>query len=216
VKEYDAYLFDWDGTVAQTLGAWLKIAKETFSGYGIQAGDKDIVRLVFGRARAGLLELGIPEEDFEGIFKGWTTAAQREMPQVPLYPGMPQVLAACKLRGKKLAVITATIRPVTQKVLDGHGLNDAFDVVVTGDEVRAHKPDPEGILFVLDHLGVPKHRAVMFGDSEKDILAAHNAGIDSVLFYPPEHKVFHTLAELQADKPTYTIHAWKELLDQLQ
>ena len=56
----------------------------------------------------------------------------------------------------------------------------------------------------------------MLGDSEKDVRAAHNAGIDSILFFPPEHNDYYSLEELAADKPTHIIHSWRELLNQLQ
>lgn len=49
-----------------------------------------------------------------------------------------------------------------------------------------------------------------------DITPAHHAGIDSVLFFPPEHESFHTFAELQADKPTHTIRAWQEQVSALE
>jgi HAD superfamily hydrolase (TIGR01509 family) len=216
MKEYDAYLFDWDGTLGQTLALWLQIVRRTLDKYGIEATDKQIVRQVFGNARAGITGLGVPEKDLEHVFKEWDGTAQDAMLTVELYPQAKAVLEQLHARGKKLALITATIRPTVEKALAAHGMKGLFDVTVTGDEVTAHKPDPESLLTALGRLQVPKGRAVMLGDSEKDVRAAHNAGIDSVLFFPPQHKLFHTLEELQADKPTYMIRSWQEFLDQLQ
>jgi HAD superfamily hydrolase (TIGR01549 family) len=216
ISDYDAYIFDWDGTLGQTLGMWLQIVRDTLATYHFQLADKDIVRRIFGRAKLGLPEAGVPEADLEKIFSVWDTRAQAQTPSVPLYPGVAEVLAGLKHKGKKLAVVSATVRPTIQKALDVHDLGNVFHVVITGSDRFPNKPDPASILAVLEHLGVPKHRALMLGDSEKDIRAAQNAGIDSLLFFPPEHAIFHTHAELLADKPTYTIHAWQELLDQLQ
>jgi HAD superfamily hydrolase (TIGR01549 family) len=216
IKEYDAYLFDWDGTVAQTLSTWMPIVRNTLASYDIQVTDKQIVRTVFGTARDGMLRLGVPEADLPKIFASWDKTAAANLPHVPFYDGITDVFAALKRRGKKLAVVTATIRPTMEVVFDSHSMHDMFDVVVTGSDIKAHKPDPEGVLFALGHLGVDKDRAVMLGDSEKDLGAARNAGIDSVLFYPPQHELFHALEELKADEPTYVIHSWQELSDQLQ
>lgn len=216
MKGYDAYLFDMDGTVSQTLLVWLEIVQATLAHYNIVADQKVIVRKVFGNAKNGLSELGVPDYDLPEVFKEWDKRAAEQMRTMKLYPDVDRVLAHLKQSGKKLALITATVRPTVEVILTATGLQGAFDVIVTGDEISAHKPDPEGILRALDELGVVKERAVMLGDSEKDIRAAHNAEIDSVLFYPPEHDDFHSLDELQADSPTYTIRTWQEMLEQLQ
>lgn len=216
MKDYDAYLFDWDGTVAQTLEAWLPIARRTLYAYGIEADDKTIVRKVFGRAVYGLVELGVPEESLPAVFAEWDVTAVEQMPRVPFYPGIMEVFAALKKQGKHLAVITSTIGTTMETVFEAHKLHDSIDVLVTGNDVRAYKPDPEGINMALEQLHVASSRAIMFGDSEKDIRAAHNAGIDSVLFFPPEHTSFHSRKELAADKPTYIISSWQEVLDQVQ
>lgn len=52
----------------------------------------------------------------------------------------------------------------------------------------------------------------MIGDTEKDIAVANNAGIDSVLFYPPEHEEFYSLEKLKEHNPTYVISDFKELI----
>ena len=216
MKEYDAYLFDWDGTLARTLDIWLVIMQQTLADYGIALPPKKIVRNLFGRGRAGLLELGIAEQDLPAIFAQWDKTAQAAMETVDLYPHAADIIGALRGRGKKLALITATIRPTVSKALARHHLEDFFDSIIAGDEVKEHKPDPEGILFTLDKLGVAKDRAIMFGDTEKDIRAAHNAGIDSALFFPDDHHTYHVFDQLQEDSPTYTIGSWRDFLDQLQ
>lgn len=215
MKDYDAYLFDWDGTVAQTLAMWLSIVQETLRAYGIDADDKDVVRKVFGRTKVGLLELGVPEADFVNVFQKWDKQAQAAIVKVPLYPGFRDAAQALRQRDKHLAVITATVRPTLHLALTAHGLADTFNAIVAGGEAE-DKPNPDGLLQALERLDVPKERAIMLGDSEKDIRAAHNAGIDSVLFYPDGHELFHVLADLQMDKPTHTINSWQEFIDRVQ
>ncbi len=216
MKRYDAYLFDMDGTVCQTFVPWMDIVVATLETYSITADKKIIIRKIFGDARRGLVEMGIPEQDLPTVFVEWDKLAAESMQHVELYPHIAEVLAELKKNGKKLALITATVRPTVEIILAAHSLQDTFDVVVTGDELHEPKPDPEGILFALDKMGIDRAQAVMLGDSEKDIRAAHNAGTDSVLFFPPEHESFHTFAELQADRPTYTISSWQQLLSALE
>ncbi|HVS58644.1 MAG TPA: HAD family hydrolase [Candidatus Saccharimonadales bacterium] len=185
MKDYDAYLFDMDGTVTQTFDAWMRIVKATLKRYDIVADDKTLIRKIFGNAENGLVELGVPKEDLSEIFSEWDSKAAVSMTRIKLYPHIEAVLAALKQKGKKLALITATARSTTDVILASHGLNDIFDVTICGNEMAAHKPDPGSILTAIDKLQTEKQKVIMLGDSEKDIRAAHNAGIDSVLFFRP-------------------------------
>ena len=77
--------------------------------------------------------------------------------------------------------------------------------------MKVHKPDPEGILSALEHLGVAKEKAVMLGDTDKDLGAAKNAGIDSILFYPKIHQQFYERQEFEAFEPAFVLESWNEL-----
>jgi phosphoglycolate phosphatase-like HAD superfamily hydrolase len=58
-----------------------------------------------------------------------------------------------------------------------------------------------------------KSDTIMIGDSDKDIGAANNVGIDSVLFFPPEHTHYYDLEEFKNFKPTYIVDDFKKVLD---
>jgi phosphoglycolate phosphatase-like HAD superfamily hydrolase len=105
---------------------------------------------------------------------------------------------------------------VVAAVVANQELAQMFDLIITAQDVKAPKPDPEGIKSALNTFGVSGSRALMLGDTDRDIMAAHNAGIDSLLFYPSSHEDIYNLAYLQQCGPTYTIRSWRELLDQLQ
>jgi phosphoglycolate phosphatase-like HAD superfamily hydrolase len=56
----------------------------------------------------------------------------------------------------------------------------------------------------------------MAGDADRDIQAAHNANVQSILYYPPEHQELHDLEYLKQQKPTHIITDWHDLLKQIQ
>lgn len=215
MEDYDVYLFDWDGTVSQTLDTWLAIFRAAYEPYNVQATDKEIVRQCFGRVRQGSLDLGIPEDKMDDVLAALRESGNKRIPAAPLYPDVAEVLRTLKKQGKQLALITATMREIITQTLAHHNLEDVFDVIVTGSEVSQHKPHPEGLLHAMKALSATKKRTVMLGDSDKDMGAANNAGVDSILFYPPQHRPFHTLRELRRDNPTHTIRSWQEMLQYL-
>jgi phosphoglycolate phosphatase-like HAD superfamily hydrolase len=65
----------------------------------------------------------------------------------------------------------------------------------------------------LPAFGGTKSQAVMIGDSDKDLGAANNAGIDSILFYPPEHKKFYDLDKLRQLGPTYIVDDFRKIVE---
>lgn len=179
MKNYDAYLFDWDGTLSNSLDIWLNALQQTLAKHGVHIGRQETA------TRLGVWELmleGVPEAEFEAAKEEVTAIAHPQMITVPLYPDVALMLQTLKGRNKKIALITASGREVIDLVLAHHELVNYFDIIITGSDVQQHKPDPEGIKVVLEHFGIDKSKAVMLGDSDKDLGAAQNAGIDSILF----------------------------------
>ena len=79
--------------------------------------------------------------------------------------------------------------------------------MITGDEVKEHKPSPEGIELFLKKFNLPKDKVLMIGDAPSDIKAARAAGVEiaSVLWdsYSKEEVLklksnyfFHSVSEL--------------------
>lgn len=208
MKQYDAYLFDWDGTLANTLSVWMTAIQRHYKQFDIHMTALEIGPLLGDWAATCQ---PVPAQDRAAFRAVVEEEAGKNLHRLPLYPGVVELLQNLKTQHKKLVLITTTKREVIDMVLAHHELIDYFDLIITGDEVQAHKPDPEGILFTLKRLGVAKDRAVMIGDSDKDLNAASNAGIDSILFYPKEHEAIHNLTHLQSFRPVATIRTWGEL-----
>ncbi len=216
INNYEAYLFDWDGTLAQSHEMWFDIFRMQLRRYGIELSDNELSHRILGRYYQGIQEFGIPEADIPGLIQELDATAKKRYPLIDMFPNAKSVLETLVAKHKKLAVITATPRKIFDAAIDRHNLQELFDVMVTGDQVKEPKPNPSGILKALKQLAVQPHQAVMCGDSPKDLQAAQNAGIDSLLFDPPEYAWQHSRDALAAAKPTYTIHSWQEMLDWLQ
>lgn len=91
-----------------------------------------------------------------------------------------------KLRrlGIKMGLVTNTSAKATSIIFQMHGLRRYFDVVITRENVRRLKPDPEGILLALRQLCANKF--FMVGDLALDILAARDANGLTILLERPE------------------------------
>lgn len=209
MRDYEAYLFDWDGTLMQSIDIWSSEIRNRYAKYDIERTDQEI--------GAGLGDWDktlepVPVDQRKAFTQELLEAAYGRYPSAPLFDGVESTLQKLKADHKKIALITTSHRKAIDQVLAKHGLQQYFDLLVTSEDVKNHKPDPEGILFALAHLRVAKEKAVMIGDTDKDLGAAKNASIDSVLFYPELHQKFYVLDHLQTFKPTRILSTWNELL----
>ncbi len=214
MNHYDAYLFDWDGTLARTLEIWVEQLHVRYGQYGLPV-TKEQAAKGFGNLKA-VLAYGLPPDQLSEFQEGVNDAVRRRLPDTPLYDDADAMLRALKDKGKKLALVTTSLRPNLDLVMGRHNVEELFDAIITSEDVQKHKPDPEGIMVAIDRLGIAPERVIMLGDSSHDLLAARNAGVASMLFYPEAHSLIHDLNFLLAHNPTHVIRAWQELLDQLQ
>lgn len=107
---------------------------------------------------------------------------QRALAGAALEPGAREALEGVRRAGFAAALWTNNARGVTATVLERFGLAAHFDAIVTRDDMRALKPDPDGWRVICERMG---HRpAVVVGDSWVDGLAAAAAGLPFVAYRP--------------------------------
>jgi len=214
MNDYDTFLFDWDGTLARTVELWLQEIHKRYQEYGIEITEQENARQ-FGNLKAPL-EYGLPVHQLSEFQEGVNTVMHSLLPGVGLYDDATVMLRKLKDNGKHVALITTSLRKNLDVVMASHGVEDMFDLIVTSEDVQKHKPNPEGILLAIGRLLADPARTIMLGDTDKDLLAAKNAGIDSALFYPEAHSIMYDLEDLRSHGPKYILNAWNELSDQLQ
>lgn len=115
----------------------------------------------------------------------WTIALDHErraLAEAALEPGALDAVAGARAAGFCTALWTNNAREITLTVLERLGLRPHLDLVVTRDEMRALKPDPDGWRLIARHFGACQ--AVVIGDSWVDGLAAAAAGVPFVAYRP--------------------------------
>jgi HAD superfamily hydrolase (TIGR01509 family) len=92
------------------------------------------------------------------------------------YPGIVDTLTSLRAAGIATAVATNSDARSAGVVLGAHGLDLLLDAIVTVDQVRGPKPNPESILVAAARIGTDPREVVFVGDSPADMLAARAAG----------------------------------------
>jgi 2-phosphoglycolate phosphatase len=127
---------------------------------------------------------------------------------VRLFPGMEQVLDAAERNGWRLAVFTGKGRPSALFTLEQLGVLPRLAAVVTSDDVPRHKPAPDGILAILQQVGMSPREALVVGDAPADIQAGRAAGC------PTAAALWGAFSrtDLLAAQPDYILHQPTDLL----
>lgn len=209
MNHYRYILFDWDGTIARTLDIWLDALRASLEKHGHFLSDKEI------GANYEIFKTHFETQkhiDVTKIINEAIHVADKNIPSVELYPHALEVLQYLQSSNKQLALVTASLHKQIDPLLKKYGMLDLFDTVVCGDDTEQIKPDAEPIKKALSDLKANSDEALIIGDSESDIRAATNAGIDSMLFYPRTHERFHNINELKLFRPTFIIHDLREIM----
>lgn len=214
MKNYDYILLDWDGNLAHTLDLWPNALNEVMQKRGFNLTRQQLVESTWGFVAYATKHTDIsPLEAAKAMSEANEIVVSHSV-DVELFPGAVEVLKELRSRGKHLALITTSERRMVMPVLEKSGIVDVFEVVITDDDIgREHcKPHPRPLLTALDQMGGAPEQAIMVGDRDKDIMAGHNAGVDSALFCSDEHRRHYNVDKLLGYRPTYVISDLRELL----
>ena len=97
-----------------------------------------------------------------------------------------ELLLWIKENGMMTACFTNSIRKTATMMLEKTGVYNLFDVVLTNEDVKKPKPDPEGYFAVLDTLNTKPTRAIIVEDSPKGLEAARKSGCSVIKVNNPD------------------------------
>ena len=177
-------LFDLDGTLIDSAPdihsaldrLMARLGRPGFSRPEVWAMIGDGVSVLVQRARAARGLEASPEVIAEFLTDYEAHAAEETRP----FEGIPEVLAALRDSGWRLAVCTNKPERAARIVLDDLGLSPLLEAVGGGDSFPVRKPHPGHPLGLLARMGGEASRAVLVGDHMNDTRAAKAAGIAPV------------------------------------
>lgn len=184
VRDYRLLIFDWDGTLVDSIGRIVTAMRLAADGCGLPWLDDAAIKGIIGLGLPEAIRSLYPQLEEPGLVERFRAAysegyLQLEDEPSALFPGVAESLEAFRARGYRLAVATGKSRHGLQRVLQGRGWLDYFDITRCADET-ASKPHPLMLQEILAHCRMAPEQALMVGDSVFDLQMASNAGIDSV------------------------------------
>jgi HAD superfamily hydrolase (TIGR01509 family) len=177
-----AVLFDFDGTIADTLPVCFRAFQTVYREYDRREVTVPEIVATFGPPEWAIIAKNLRNRDAVDRAIDRFYELYRSLHAEWVKPNEPvaDMLGELKTRGCKLGLVTGKGRKTLDISLAMLGLETMFGAAVTGDDVARPKPDPEGVLTAMRRLGVIKEETVFVGDSDADIRAGKSAGVATV------------------------------------
>jgi len=179
------FLFDFDGTIADSGDAATLATQACFKDFDLEVPTAETVRYYMGVP----IEIFIPElvekqgkhysaEQFEAMYDSFRRHyGEIEQETTTLFPQMKDTLTALKDAGKKLFIVSSKASTSLKRNLKTLGIADLFDDLIGSDQVEHYKPAPDGVLMVIEKYHLDKNESVMIGDAKYDLQMGKAAGV---------------------------------------
>ena len=206
-----AVIFDFDGTLANTIADLMFAANRALKKYGLPEHDEESYKIFVGNGWVDLLKKATggrtDAETFEKIKKDFEEYySVHYCDKTTAYEGVPELVDTCKKRGLLVAVVTNKNEDITNIMVD-ELYGDVFHIVCGNSSMFPAKPDPASTLSVMERLGVNPSECIFIGDSCVDMQTAVNSGAVAV----GETWGFRGEKELLDNGAKYIIHKPQEL-----
>lgn len=174
--QYQAALFDLDGVIFDTEPQYDRFWEEMAARFRPDA--PEMVQAIKGTTLVSTMDAwfsGPYEKDREELVR-CLNAFEASM-QFPYIQGFEAFLESLLQRGIRTAVVTSSNRIKMEQVYRSHpGFASRFDAILTSEDFRASKPDPDCYLKAAARLGVSPADCIVFEDSRSGIQSGKGAG----------------------------------------
>lgn len=179
-----AIIFDMDGVLFDSQPMHFAAEKETISRFGKRATVSEFKKTL------GWTELDFWER-MRKVYRLPATAAKLREIKRPIFEellknsimkdaGLRKLILGLKRKGMRIAVASSAPRRWIRMTLEGLGITDCFDAIVSSEDVARGKPAPDVFLRAAEKLKVDPALCVVVEDAPAGIEAANSAGMHSI------------------------------------
>lgn len=207
-----AVLFDWDGTLANSKAAILQSYRDATTeilGRRFPDTPEEVERVMPLRAQESFGALSDDPSVVERLIEGYHQAYLRNSESLShVFDNVVSTLEELRDRGITLGVVTTKWKNRLDADKARYGMEDLFEVSITGDVSVEYKPHPGPVLDAMKALDVSAAETIYVGDGPHDAIAGVKAGATTVLCTYG----FHQRSETTQVEPHYVIDDITEMV----
>ena len=207
-NKFKGLLFDFDGTLLDTneliIQTFLHVLEPEFPG---KFTKDDMVPFIGPSLIESFSTIDASKaEEWVRQYRLWNSEHHDELAKE--FEGVKSTLQELKNKGIRLAIVSTKRYDSLIKGIRLLDIEDLVEVIISMDDVKNVKPDPEPILLALEKMHLKKEDVIMIGDNSHDILGGKNAGVKTAgVAWSLKGEDF-----LMQFKPDYMLHDMKDLL----
>ena len=203
-------IFDFDGTLADTLEALVGITNRLAKEFGYQVVNPEEVKLLQDLSSQEIIRRsGISIFKLPFLLRRVKIELSREIHQLQPIAGIPEVLIALKQANCRLGIVTSNDEENVRAFLKSHGLQNLFEFVYSGTALFGKN---KVLNRLLKQKQIHHYSAIYVGDETRDIEAAKQVKIKSIAV----SWGFNSKQALVRQNPDFLIHHPQELLSIIQ
>lgn len=180
--KWDAVIFDVDGTLIDSVPFIVETFQHAFLKTLGRIEDEDLIKSGIGMPLETVFNHQYPEQSSELMAAYLDYNLKNLRNGIGVFLGVPQMLAALKARRIPLAIVTSKRMIALRPSLEDFDLHGYFDLIITKEDTKLHKPNPEPLFAAMERLNLSKPGRVLYvGDSIHDLECAVRAGCQPVM-----------------------------------
>lgn len=194
-KEKELIIFDFDGTLIDSAPDLAGAINKMLLHYNLDPLTQEQVVLYVGKGARNLVVKSLEqatkggrvpdkilqEELIQEAFDIYLRAYKENFcDKTDIYPGVAETLEYLNNEGYLLTICTNKPLYFIEPILEQLSIKHYFKYWIGEDSLSAKKPDAAPLLHIIDKMEKSVEKSIMVGDSQNDILAANNAGMESI------------------------------------
>jgi len=207
-------IFDFDGTLINSLKLWQEVDVEFLRARGIACPDnlqQDIEGMGLQDCARYFQERFSLTDSVESMISEWSDMVREKYFHLSWKEGSEKFLQYAKDVDYPMAMATSNQEDLVSKVLGHRGLSHIFSAIATSDYVGAAKPEPDVFLEAARRIGVRAEDCLVFEDTYAGVEGAKRAGMRAVAVYNGHMGNWEAIQSL-ADHHIYEYHSLLETL----
>jgi HAD superfamily hydrolase (TIGR01549 family) len=174
-------VFDLDGTIVKLHANWHALKNVLTQRYA----ERNEEQCAFASISACLSKL-VEKGDEDELQENFKIIRQYELENIIETEIIPEVVDFIKHKEKfgvlntvKIAVLSLNSRQTIIESLKLANISDYIEIIIGREDVRSWKPEPEGLIKIINHFSVSPADLIFFGDMKKDLKAGEAANVNS-------------------------------------
>ncbi len=179
---YDIILFDFDGTIYDTIEGITKCMQYALKKHGIEEELSKLCCFAGPPLAEKLPEVyGFNDEETKSVIKDFRERYNSlGIYESRVFPEIPKLLDDLKKAGKRLGIATSKPQHMAEHLLEKEGIIEYFEVICGSQPDGGHGKKDEVIKAALEKFGVKDESVVLVGDTKYDVIGAHKCNLPCI------------------------------------